>query len=138
MLLLLTALSSCAPATPQPVAFDAATEACRYCRMTGSNGRAAGQIVAPGEEPLFFDDIGCLRDYLAAATPAKGAVAFVTDYATRAWIRADAAAYLSQPSIETPMASHLIAFASPAARDASPDARGGRALSATDVFGRKL
>lgn len=136
-LLLIGIVAACAPAVPQPATFDASTEACRYCRMTGSNGRSAGQIVAPGEEPLFFDDIGCLRDYLAAAPPVNGAVAFVTDYATKAWVRADRAAYVSQPSIDTPMASHLLAFASPAARDASPQARGGRALSALDVFGRK-
>lgn len=137
LFLLTLALVSCAPAVPQPVAFDAAKEQCRYCRMTGSNGRAAGQVVAPGEEPLFFDDIGCLRDYLAATPPVSGAVAFVTDYATRGWIPAETAAYVSQPSIETPMGSHLMAFASAAAREASPDARGGRALSAIEVFGRK-
>jgi copper chaperone NosL len=137
LLLLTLVLAGCAPAEPKPVAFDAAHEACAFCRMTGSNGRVAAQLVAPGEEPLFFDDIGCLRDHLAKAPAATGAVAFVTDYTTRAWVRADTAVFVLQPSIDTPMGSHVIAFASAALRDAAPDAKGGRAVTAAEILGRR-
>jgi len=136
LLTLTVALASCAPADAKPVAFDAGRETCAFCRMTGSNGRAAAQLVTPGEEPLFFDDIGCLRDHLAKTSAAGGAVAFVTDYTTRAWVRADAAVFVLQPSIDTPMGSHVIAFASGSARDASADARGSRALTAAEILGR--
>ena len=120
----LLALTACRAGDVQPASFDVAHEACAHCRMTGSNGRAVAQLVVPGEEPLFFDDIGCLSDYLAKTTVPDTGVAFVTDYGTRQWVRADAAAYVRQPSIDTAMGSHLIAFASASARDASPDAKG--------------
>jgi len=33
--------------------------ACAYCRMTLVDPKLASQIVAPGEEPRVFDDLGC-------------------------------------------------------------------------------
>lgn len=136
LVLMVVCLAACAASVPQPVAFDAGRESCAFCRMTGSNGRVAAQLVAPGQEPLFFDDIGCLRDYLAKTPAADDAVAFVTDYTTRAWVRADAAVFVLQPAVDTPMGSHVIAFASASARDAAPDARGGRAVVAAEILGR--
>lgn len=135
--LMVVLMASCAPAATVPVTFDAAHEACAFCRMTGSNGRAAGQLVTPGEEPLFFDDIGCLRDYLAKTPAAKGAVAFVTDYTTREWLRADEAIFVMQPTVETPMGSHLIAFASETTRQNEPAAAGGSRVTTIEILGKK-
>ena len=42
-------------------------DACAHCRMVIVSQATAAQIAAPGEEPRFFDEIGCLRDYLAGA-----------------------------------------------------------------------
>lgn len=134
---ILVLVTSCAPAATVPVTFDAAHEACAFCRMTGSNGRAAGQLVTPGEEPLFFDDIGCLRDYLAKTPAAKGAVAFVTDYTTREWLRADEAIFVMQPTVETPMGSHLIAFASETTRQNAPAAAGGSRVTTIEILGKR-
>lgn len=125
---------ACGGSEVTPVAFDAAREACRFCRMTGSDGRAAGQLVVPGDEPLFFDDIGCLRDHLARAPAPGGAVAFVTSYATGQWVRAEAAVFVEQPSVATPMGSHLIAFRSVAERDADPMGRAGQPRAFETVF----
>ncbi|MBP8272856.1 MAG: nitrous oxide reductase accessory protein NosL [Acidobacteria bacterium] len=135
--LLVALVASCAPAATVPVTFDAAHEACAFCRMTGSNGRAAGQLVTPGEEPLFFDDIGCLRDYLAKTPAAKGAVAFVTDYTTREWLRADEAIFVMQPTVETPMGSHLTAFASETTLQNEPAAAGGSRVTTIGILGKK-
>ena len=126
--------AACGGAEVTPVAFDAAREACRFCRMTGSDGRAAGQLVSPGDEPLFFDDVGCLRDHLARTPAPAGAVAFVTSYATGQWVRADAAVFVEQPSVATPMGSHLIAFRSTAERDADPMGRTGQLRTFDAVF----
>lgn len=118
-----------------PAAFDPAQDACAFCRMVGSNGRSAGQIVSPGESPRFFDDIGCLRDYLrsGASVPAE-AVAFVVDHDSRAWVRAGQALYTYAPTVATPMNSHLIAHASQASRDRDADAKGGEPRSMADTF----
>jgi copper chaperone NosL len=53
-------------------------------------------------------------------------------------VRAERAVYAKAAEVETPMGSHLLAFADAASRDADPAARGAAALSAADVFGRSL
>jgi copper chaperone NosL len=103
--------------------------------MTVSDVRFAAQIVAPGEEPRFFDDIGCLKHYLAARSGLpRGSVAYVADHRTRAWVRAEDAVYVRQDRLETPMSSHLLAYASAASRDADPDSAGAVPVTAADVL----
>ena len=103
--------------------------------MMVSDGRFAAQLVAPGEEPLFFDDVGCLRDFLRE-NPEKGAgfTAYVADHRTRAWIRKDQAVYTRVDGLSTPMNSHLIAHADAASRAADPEAVGGTALTPREVL----
>ncbi len=130
------ALLSCAAGDPPPAALDTRNDACRFCRMPVSDARLAAQIAAPGEEPRFFDDIGCLRDSLKqGARPPSGAVSYVADHRTGAWVRAGAAVYSRCPSLETPMGSHLMAHADPASRGADPAARGCAPVSAGEIFG---
>jgi copper chaperone NosL len=131
------AMVHCAKSGPPPPAeLDTGNEPCRFCRMLVSDPRRAAQIVASSEEPLFFDDVGCLRDYLAANPDLpEGAIAYVADARTKAWIAASKAVYTRNPSIDTPMGSHLLAHADIASRDADPEAREGTPLSPKDVFG---
>jgi copper chaperone NosL len=104
--------------------------------MAVSDPRFAAQLVASGEEPRFFDDLGCLRDWLRAHPDRpRGARAFVADHRTKAWVPAAAALYTRVPGLETPMSSHLVAHESPASRDADADAAAGRPLTAAEVFG---
>jgi copper chaperone NosL len=131
------AMGACAPPGPPPPAeLDTANEQCRFCRMAVSDPRWAAQITAPSEEPLFFDDIGCLKSYLeeGPSVPA-GATAYVADHRTREWVSAANALYVRNPSVETPMGSGLLAYADAASRDADPEAMGGASLSPADVFG---
>jgi copper chaperone NosL len=102
--------------------------------MTVSDARFAAQIVAAGEEPRFFDDIGCLRTFLKGNAVAGDAVAYVADHRTKAWVIAAKAVYVRNDQASTPMGSHMLAFADAASRDADPDGRGA-ALTAGDVFG---
>jgi copper chaperone NosL len=129
-------LPACARGPARPAPLDTRNETCRSCRMAVSDARLAAQLVAPGEEPAFFDDIGCLRDYLKehAALPA-GAVAYVADHRTKSWVKAAEAVYTRAPRVATPMASHLLAHADPVSREADADARGGQVLGVTEVFG---
>ncbi len=104
--------------------------------MAVSDAGFAAQLAAPGEEPRFFDDLGCLRDYLGKKPPLpRGTVAFVADHRTREWVRASRAVLTRRDSLETPMASHLIAHATAASRDADPAASGGAPVSPREVFG---
>ncbi len=135
-LALLAALAAaCGGGAPEPAALDTRNEQCASCRMAVSDARFASQLVAPGELPRFFDDLGCLADYLKAGKAPAGAVAFVADHRTKAWVRADAAVFTRVPGLATPMGSHVIAHADAASRDADPDARTGQAVPAVELLG---
>src|SRR5215471_6902712 len=102
ILLLLVACSG----APQPQQPDARNDLCSSCRMPVSDPSLASQIVAPGEEPKFFDDLRCLRDYLATQGPTpRGAVIYVADHRTRQWVKASRAVFASLASTDTPMGS---------------------------------
>jgi copper chaperone NosL len=103
--------------------------------MAVSEPRFASQVLAPGEVPRFFDDLGCLTSYLKARRlPAETAV-YVTDHRSRAWVAAAAAVYTRVPTIATPMGSHLVAHADAASRDQDALARGGTLVAAVEVIG---
>lgn len=107
--------------------------------MAVSDPRFAAQLVAPAEEPKFFDDLGCLAEYLRAAKSLpKRARAYVADRRTKAWIPAGRAVYAKVPGLDTPMASQLVAHADPASREADPLARPGSPLAPGEVFGAPL
>ncbi|MHB8875486.1 MAG: nitrous oxide reductase accessory protein NosL [Myxococcaceae bacterium] len=131
-----TLLAACAKGPVPPAPLDTRNEVCAYCRMMVSDARFASQLVAPAEEPRFFDDLGCLRDYLAAnpKRPA-GSIAYVADHRTRAWVAAERAVYSRNPALQTPMSSHLIAHADEGSRDQDPDAKGAEAVGAGEVLG---
>lgn len=129
-------LAACTSGPPAPAVLDPKNESCGWCRMALSEARFSAQLVAPSEEPRFFDDIGCVAHYLAAAQSLpRAAVVYVADHRTKAWVRAEAALYTEVPSLATPMSSHLIAHANAASRDVDPDAKDGTSRTVSDVFG---
>jgi copper chaperone NosL len=103
--------------------------------MAVSSAVFASQLVAPGELPRFFDDLGCLAGFVKAGKAPAGAVAFVADHRTKAWVRADRAVYTRVPGLETPMSSHVVAHADAASRGQDSDARGGTSVAASELFG---
>ena len=129
------AAAACGGGPPEPAPLDTRHETCASCRMAVSSAAFAAQLVAPGELPRFFDDVGCLGDFVKAGRAPKEATAFVADHRTKGWVRGDHATYTRVPGLETPMGSHLIAHADAASRDQDPDARGGRPVAAAEIFG---
>ena len=125
----------CASGPPEPATLDTRNEACASCRMAVSDARFASQVVAPGELPRFFDDLGCLAESLRREKAPAGAVAYVADHRTKAWIRADRAVYTRNPGLETPMSSHVIAHADAGSRDQDPDSKGGTPVALAELFG---
>ncbi len=127
---------ACRGGTPEPAALDTRNEACASCRMAVSDARFASQLVAPGELPRFFDDLGCLATWLEKHSTPQGAVVFVADHRTKAWVRADRAVYTRVSGLETPMSSHLVAHADAASRDHDEDGAG-TPVTLAEVFGPK-
>ena len=128
-------MMACAGGDPAPAALDTRHETCRSCRMPVSDPHLAAQLTAPGEEPAFFDDIGCLRDYVREHTPEAGAVAWVADHRTASWVRAATATYALCPAIETPMGSHLIAWADASSRQSDAAVKNCASRTAPEIFG---
>jgi copper chaperone NosL len=132
-------VAACDSGVPGPAALDTRNDACAECRMTVSSGRFAAQIVAPGEEPRFFDDLGCLAAFLRdhPSLPPR-AVAYVADHRSGEWVPPASAVFTRVPGLDTPMGSHVVAHASATSRDADPGAHGGSAVSVRTFFGRAL
>lgn len=134
-LLLLLCSIACAAGAPQPAPLDTRNEACASCRMAVSEVRFAAQVVAPGEVPLFFDDLGCLATFLKAGRAPAAAAVFVADHRSHAWVPAAAAVYTRVPQVATPMGSHVIAHADAASRDQDAAARGGTSVAPLELLG---
>lgn len=128
-LLAAAAIAACGSGPPGPVAVDLGRDACGHCRMTIVSTATAAQIVAPGEEPVLFDDLGCLRDFSAAAPPAAEARVFVADHLTGDWVDARQATF-TRTSVDTPMGSGLLAHADAATRDRDPATANGSPVAA--------
>lgn len=128
MLIATLLLTACATGRPAPVDIRLGEDACAHCRMTVVSQKTAAQIVAPGAEPLMFDELGCLRNYLGEKPPGKDAVVFVADHRTGAWIDARQAVF-TRTGEQTPMGSGLVAHADPSSRDADPAALNGEPVA---------
>lgn len=111
-------------------------DACTLCRMPVSDPRFAAQITEPGVLPRFFDDPGCMAEFLkTGGLKNRPATAWVADHRSGAWVRADRAVYTRVPALSTPMNHKLIAHETAASRDSDPDARGGEPLALPVIFG---
>jgi copper chaperone NosL len=119
----------------EPAPLDANNTQCRFCRMAVSDVHFAAQIAAAGAEPIFFDDLGCLRDFLKQNGAGPGAVAFVADHRTGAWVRAADAVFTRPPNLSTPMGGGMIAHADRASHDRDPAAASGTPIAREEIFG---
>ena len=118
---------SCAGRT-EPVTIRLSEDACASCRMTIVSMNTAAQILAPGAEPVLFDEIGCLRRYIATTPLPPEAMVFVADHRTGEWINARTAVF-TETERATPMSSGILAHANAASRDADPAAHPGVQIS---------
>jgi len=120
-------IGGCASGPAAPVTIDTTADVCAHCRMTIVSTATAAQIVAPGEEAVLFDDLGCLRDYVAGAGLATNALIFVADHRTGEWADGRTAVF-TKTSLDTPMGSGLVAHLTAASRDLDAAASGGTAV----------
>lgn len=129
-------LSGCAAGPVTPARVDPANDQCASCRMVVSEPRFAAQVAAPGEEPRFYDDLLCLREGLRQGPPLpRGAVVFVADARTGAWVPAGRAVYARAPGLATPMASHWAAWADDDSRRLDPVGSDAQPVAAAEILG---
>jgi copper chaperone NosL len=125
---------ACHTGPPAPAALDPENDICTTCHMLISDPRFASQIVAPNEEPRFFDDLGCLHAFLVKTPLKPSSAVYVADHRTKAWVAAADAVYSAVDAPGAPMGSRFIAHESTASRDADPDARGATPATVAEVF----
>ena len=127
--------AACSEAPAGPAELDTKHEQCARCRMGVVDRRFAAQVTAPGAEPKFFDDAGCLRDWLKDPKENAPWTAWVSDHRTKEFVPAANAVFTKSPTAQTPMNSGLLAHADAASRDQDPAAAGGTPVAAADVLG---
>ncbi len=89
----LVLLAACAASGP--VDIDTATDSCSVCRMSIDALAHAAEIVTADGVVRKFDSLGCLVDDYREARAAKRrlAGAWVIDYTTKRWVKAEDAYY---------------------------------------------
>jgi copper chaperone NosL len=107
-----------------PATLDPKNDQCGVCRMVVSQQTTAAQVVAPYQEPKFFDDMGCLNQFLESSPLPTGARVFVADHRTGEWVPAESAVYTNAGTPMGAMGSSLIAHGSAASRSADSAATG--------------
>lgn len=131
VLLVAALLVACDRGPARPAAIDRENDLCSACRMVIVDARTAAQVAVPGEDPRFFDDPVCLRRGLKAADPLPAeARVFLADFRTGEWATLDGAVFARIPAVDTPMASHWVAYADDPSRRLDPRAAGAEAIPA--------
>jgi copper chaperone NosL len=124
----------CGTSAMGPAPLDTAHATCAACRMGVADQTVASQIVVPGDDPRFFDDLGCLARYLAENPLPAGARVYVADHRTSAWLPADRAVYVRMPDMMAAMGSHVLAYDSAESVHLDPAAAGGSVVAHDAVF----
>lgn len=125
--LLLLALVGCGQRALRPETVPVGQVACSVCGMLVSREDQSAEWIAAGEEPRFYDDIGCL-----ATDPWKvsgRSARFV--HVGRKWFPAESVFYARPPALSTPMGYGVAAFA--AREEAAAGDRAGRARTWQDL-----
>lgn len=129
LLLVLVVLLSCkkglAPRNLQP------EDICAVCKMAVTKQNFAAQLILPNGDYAFFDDLGCLVDFLLKEE-SKGIPQnkiWVADYLSTKWIRSDSAYYVYTAEIRTPMGYGFIAFQSKTQKDSILSLKSGKEIT---------
>jgi copper chaperone NosL len=101
-------ISGCGPSESKPVDIES-EDACSFCSMAISRPAFASEIIFKGTV-YKFDDLACLNAFKTKRSEIIHGTTYVTDFATKEWIRFDAATIVAT-DVATPMGSGLLAFA---------------------------
>lgn len=104
-------LSACGAHEHEPVSIDEHTHRCAICNMSVVDNRYATQIIKKDGQPVLFDDIGCMFEWLDRNGSDEVGIAFVRDHDSLAWLKMEDAWYVYDSSIRTPMAYGVVSFA---------------------------
>jgi len=115
--ILITACSA-SPEAARPPEIAYGQDVCDACGMIISEARFAAAVALESGEALSFDDAGEMFGYVSQHPDLEIRAWFVHDYTTESWLNAAEASFVSHPSVRTPMASGVVAFADRAEAEA--------------------
>ena len=102
-------LQSCGRGALEPSPLAINETASSRCRMAISQERFSAQIVGEDGRVEFFDDLGCLLNWIRQTPIPDSVSVFVVDYRTGKWLPAAEATFLQGSRIQTPMGFGVIA-----------------------------
>lgn len=95
-------LNACEPAPPKVHSPHWGKDTCDVCRMAITERPPAAQLVGPGAQVRYYDDLGCAVNALLTARAPKSASLYVlSEGADARWIRAQDARFSA--ALKTPM-----------------------------------
>lgn len=115
---LLVLLAGCAGNAGGPPVVHWGTDECSDCHMIVSDRRSAAVARSTAGEEARFDDLGCLRRWLAGRDTVEWRI-WAHDAGGAGWLPATEAWYEQAAGVSTPMGSGLRAWASREAADAA-------------------
>ena len=128
---LLLPLAACRRGAPLPVAL-APDDMCAYCKMAVSEKAYAAEFLSRDGDAVKFDDIGCMRKYVAARqNRAEIDAVYVMTVDEKQWRKAEEAFFVRSDRFHTPMGGGIVAFRVRARAEA--EAGAGKVLSWADV-----
>ena len=133
--LILAALPACKPKPegPQPPEIDFGHTTCDACGMFIDQPRFAAATLLTNGEYLKFDDAGEMLTYHMNHPEAQVAAWFVHDYSSEEWIRGETATFVNSETVQTPMASGIVAFADPTEAEAFAVERSGKLFTLDEM-----
>lgn len=132
------ALVACTAGVPEPVEIVLNEEACSHCRMAVSQREFATEVVTVSGSVDYFDDIGCLTEWVIEHQPPESAGLFVVDFRSGEWLDAKAAYYVRSEKLPTPMSSGLAAFKNEVAANSAADELEGQVLVWPEILGEDV
>jgi copper chaperone NosL len=114
-LLVLGPLTGCGLSESEPVDIGSG-DVCAFCGKAISKPQFGSEIIYEGKV-YKFDDLTCLNAFKTKHSESIHGTAYLIEYASRRWIRSDAATIVAT-DVATPMGSGLLAFADSAKANA--------------------
>lgn len=133
MAILVILLSACSSSATEPTEIKQNRDSCDNCNMGIAELESAAQLILKSGEPVLFDDIGCMTQYIQTENPEYDA-AFVHDYLSREWISFETSSFIQNGHIESPMSYGIAAFESLEKAEEYQKKNGGTAYSKDELL----
>lgn len=108
-------------------------DACNLCRMAVSQRDFAAQAVVAGQNPRFYDDIGCLILDLNNLLTGVPRALYVSEFGSGEWLDVETAFFAFSNTIQSPMGYGAAAFSMQSDATQFVESQGGKVVTFTEL-----